>query len=135
MTNSAQNVSSLISRLAFVALFLPAGVSKLTGFSGTVGYIASVGLPLAALGAVVAIVVEIVCSLALLVGVGTRLAALILMVFTLIATFFFHPYWAVPAEQAMVQQLMFYKNIAVGGGLLLLAIHGGGDFSLAKKRA
>ena len=47
-----------------------------------------------------------------------RVAALVLAVFTLAATFIFHAYWAVPADMQMVQQLMFFKNMAVVGGLL-----------------
>ena len=130
MTKSIQNSSTLASRLLFVALFLPAGVGKLTGFAGTVGYIASAGLPLPSLGAILALSVEILGSLALLAGFGTRLAALILAVFTLVASVFFHAYWAVPADQAFVTQLLFFKNIAVVGGLLALAANGAGAWSL-----
>jgi len=130
MTKSIQNSLTLASRLLFVALFLPAGVGKLTGFAGTVGYIASAGLPLPSLGAILALSVEILGSLALLAGFGTRLAALILAVFTLVASVFFHAYWAVPADQAFVTQLLFFKNIAVVGGLLALAANGAGAWSL-----
>ncbi|MEI6802279.1 MAG: DoxX family protein [Burkholderiales bacterium] len=130
MSPSIQNPLFFIGRLLFVALFLPAGISKLTGFSGTVGYIASVGLPLATVGAALALVVEIVGSLALLAGFGTRIAALVLALFTLVATFFFHNFWGAPADQAFVQQLMFFKNIAVTGGLLVLAASGAGAWSL-----
>ncbi len=130
MSPSIQNPLFFIGRLLFVALFLPAGISKLAGFSGTVGYIASVGLPLATVGAALALVVEIVGSLALLAGFGTRIAALVLALFTLVATFFFHNFWGAPADQAFVQQLMFFKNIAVTGGLLVLAASGAGAWSL-----
>lgn len=130
VTSSYQNALTLVGRLLLVALFLPAGINKLTGFSGTVGYISSVGLPLPALGAVLALLVEIVGSMALLVGFGTRIAALALAAFTLVATFFFHNFWGVPADQAFVQQLMFFKNLAVVGGLLVLAAQGAGGWSL-----
>jgi putative oxidoreductase len=130
MTKTFQNSLALVSRLFFVALFLPAGIGKITGFSGTVGYISSVGLPLPTLGAILALAVEVLGSLALLAGFGTRLAALILAAFTLVASFFFHAYWAVPADQAFVTQLLFFKNIAVVGGLLALAANGAGAWSL-----
>jgi uncharacterized membrane protein YphA (DoxX/SURF4 family) len=85
----AQSALSLAARLLIVAMFLPAGIAKLSGFQGTVGYIASVGLPFATLGAAIAVLVEIVGSLALLAGIGTRFAAAVLAVFTLAASVFF----------------------------------------------
>jgi putative oxidoreductase len=135
MFKSLQSPLTLTGRLLLAALFLPAGIGKLTGFAGTVGYISSVGLPAPQLAAALALTVEIVGSLALIFGVGTRFAALVLAVFTLVASFFFHNYWAAPAAQHMVQQLMFFKNIAVVGGLLTLAAWGAGAWSVDARRA
>ena len=129
------NVLNLLARLLFAALFLPAGLSKLGGFEGTVGYIASAGLPLPQGGAALAIVLEIVGSLLLIVGFQTRIAAAVLAVFTLLATVIFHAFWGAAPEQAYVQQLMFFKNIAVVGGLLLLVSSGAGALSLDGKQA
>jgi len=134
MSKSLQNPLNLAARLLMVALFLPAGIGKLTGFASTVGYISSVGLPLPTLAAAIALIVEIVGSLALLAGFGTRIAALVLAAFTLVASFFFHAYWAVPADQAFVTQLLFFKNIAVVGGLLAIAANGAGAWSLDSRR-
>ena len=134
MNKTSSNALDLAGSLLLVALFLPAGIGKLTGFAGTVGYITSVGLPLPTVAAATALVVEIVGSLALLAGFGARIAALVLAVFTLVASFFFHAYWGVPADQAMVQQLLFFKNIGVVGGLLALAAHGAGGWSLDARR-
>ena len=134
MSNTLQNPLTLAGRLLLALLFLPAGLMKIGGFAGTAGYIASKGLPMPALGAVIAIVVEVLGGLALLAGFGTRVAALVLAVFTVAATVIFHAYWAVPAEAQMVQQLMFFKNLAVVGGLLVLAAHGAGGWSLDAKR-
>lgn len=131
---SANPGLAFIGRLLIAALFIPAGIGKLTGFAGTVGYIASKGLPLPELGAVIAIVVEVGIGLAFLLGWHTRLAALVLAAFTLAASVFFHNFWAVPADQAMVQQLMFIKNIAVAGGLLTIAAWGAGAWSLDARR-
>ena len=134
MFNTLQNPLTLTGRLLLALLFLPAGLMKIGGFAGTVGYIASKGLPMPALGAVIAIAVEVIGGLALLAGFGTRVAALVLAVFTVAASVIFHAYWAVPAEAQMVQQLMFFKNIAVVGGLLVLAAHGAGGWSVDAKR-
>lgn len=135
MFANLQKPLSLAARLLLAALFIPAGISKIGGFAGTAGYIGSVGLPFPELGAVIAIVVEVGAGIALLLGLGTRWAALALALFTLVASFFFHAYWALPAEQQMMQQLMFMKNIAVTGGLLALAAFGAGAWSLDARRA
>jgi len=125
-----QATTNLVARLLFVALFLPAGVSKLTGFEGTVGYFNSLGIPVASLAVIATIAIEILGSIALLIGFKTRVAAAVLAIFTLLASIAGHAYWAVPAEQVFVQKLMFFKNLAVVGGLLLLAIQGAGRLSI-----
>ena len=135
MFAALQNPLTLVGRLLLALLFLPAGISKIGGFAGTVGYIASKGLPMPSVAAVIAIIVEVAGGLALMAGFGTRWAALALAAFTVVATFLFHNFWAMPAEQVMVQQLMFFKNIAVVGGLLVLVAHGAGAWSVDAKRA
>ncbi|MBP7567825.1 MAG: DoxX family protein [Burkholderiaceae bacterium] len=134
-TSSFQNALSLAGRALIALLFVPAALSKITGFAGTAGYIASVGLPAASLGVVIAIVIEGLGGLAVLAGFKTRIAALALAVFTLVATFFFHNFWAMPAEAQMMQQLMFFKNLAIVGGLLILAASGPGGWSVDGRKA
>lgn len=134
MIKQYDNSLALVGRLLLAALFLPAGISKIGGFEGTVGYIASVGLPLASLAAIAAVVVEVAGGLALIAGFRTRVAALVLALFTLAASVFFHAYWAAPADQQMVTELLFFKNIAVVGGLLMLAAFGAGAWSLDARR-
>lgn len=135
MFTQLQNPLTFGARLLLAALFLPAGIAKITGFAGTVGYIESVGLPMATLAAIAAIVLEVAGGIALIIGFGTRFAALALAFFTLVASFIFHAYWAVPADQAYVTQLLFFKNIAVAGGLMSLAAWGAGGWSLDARRA
>lgn len=133
--NALQAPLSLVGRLLLALLFVPAGFSKIGGFDGTVGYITSAGLPAPTIAAIVAIIVEVVGGLALVFGLGTRLAALALALFTVAAAFGFHAYWAVPADQQFMQQLLFFKNIAITGGLLVLAAFGAGAWSVDGKRA
>ncbi len=128
--NPMQNPLALIGRLLLAYLFIPAGLGKISGFAGTAGYIASKGLPMPEVGAVLAILAELGCGILLLIGFKTRWAALALAVFTLAAAFFFHNYWAVPAEQVMAQRINSNKNLAIAGGLLLLAAFGAGAFSV-----
>lgn len=134
MLDSLKNPLSLIGRLFIALMFLPAGWGKLTAFAGSVGYTASGGVPMPEVATAIALIIEIVGSLALIFGFGTRWAALALAFFTLVASFFFHKYWAVPAELVMIQQLMFFKNMAIVGGLLTLAAWGAGAWSLDAKR-
>lgn len=125
-----QNALNLLGRILIVALFLPAGLSKLTGFEGTVGYFESLGMAIPTLGVIVAIIAEVAGGIALLVGFQTRIVAILLAVFTLAATIIGHAYWAAPADAAFIAQLLFFKNIAVIGGLLVLASSGAGKFSI-----
>lgn len=127
------DILALVGRLLVAYMFIPAGFGKVMGFTGTVGYIASVGLPMPALGAVIAIIVELGAGIALLLGYKTRIAAIVLAVFTLVASFFFHAYWAAPEAMKMVATLLFTKNIAIVGGLLTLAAFGPGRLSIDKK--
>lgn len=133
--NSFNPVLALVGRLLIALMFVPAGLSKLTGFGGTVGYIASVGLPAPTLAAIVAIVVELGCGIAIAVGYRTRVAALALAAFTVVATLSFHAFWAAAPDAQFMQQLMFYKNLAIVGGLLVLAAQGAGALSLEARRA
>jgi putative oxidoreductase len=134
MLASLQNPLSLVGRLLLALLFLPAGWGKLTAFAGSVAYTASGGVPMPEVATAIALAVEILGALALIFGFGTRWAALALALFTLVASFFFHKYWAVPAEQVMIQQLMFFKNMAVVGGLLTVAAWGAGAWSVDANR-
>lgn len=130
MWNSTSNLFALVGRILVAFLFIPAGFGKLMGFSGAVGYAASAGMPLPTLAVALGLAIELLGGLALLLGWGTRWAALILAFFTLVASFFFHAYWGLPADQAATMQLLFNKNVAVVGGLLAFAAFGAGGFSV-----
>ena len=135
MRNTFEAPLALASRVLLATLFLPAGLGKIAGFSGTVAYVASAGLPLPEIGAVIAIVVEVLGGLMLIAGYQTRLAALVMAVFTVVAGVCFHRFWAVAPEQVMVQQIMFLKNISIAGGLLALTAFGAGTFSADARNA
>jgi putative oxidoreductase len=128
-----QNAMALVGRVLLALMFLLSGIGKIGGFEGTVGYIGSVGLPLPSVLAAGALVLEIVAGIALIIGYKTRWAALALALFTLVAAFLFHNYWAMPAGQQMMQQIIFLKNLAVTGGLLMLAMAGAGAWSVDRR--
>ncbi|APW37937.1 DoxX family protein [Rhodoferax koreense] len=133
ITNPAQDSMALIGRILIAALFIPAGWSKLMGFAGTVGYITSVGLPLPQVAAAIAVIVELGLGILLLVGYKTRIVALIMAIFTVATAVFFHNYWAMPADKVMANQMNFFKNLAIAGGMLAFASFGAGRFSVDKQ--
>ncbi len=120
----------LLGRVLMALLFVPAGISKLTGFAGTVGYIKSVGLPLPEVGAAIAVIVELGVGLALLVGYKARYAALVLALFTVAAAIGFHNFWAMEEAKVMINRIQFFKNLSIAGGLLFIAAYGAGPFAL-----
>ena len=129
-SDSTQNALSFIGRALIALLFIPAGYAKIGGFAGTVGYIASKGVPLPEVAAALAIGAELGLGLLLLIGWQARWAALGLAVFTFVITFIFHNFWAMPPAQVMQQQQAFFKNMAVVGGLLAIVAWGAGGWSL-----
>ena len=135
MFSNLQNPFALAARILMALLFLPAGIMKIAGFAGTTGYIASVGLPFPVLGAAIAVAVEVGGGLALIAGFQTRWAAFLMAVFTIVAGLFFHKFWAAAPDQAMIQQIMFFKNVAIAGGLLMLTAFGAGAWSMDARRA
>lgn len=131
---TTQNALSLLGRALIALLFVPAGLSKIGSFAGVVGYIASKGVPLPEVCAAIAIAAELGLGLLLLVGFQTRWAALGLAVFTFVISFIFHNYWALPADQAMMQMQAFFKNLAAVGGLLTIVAWGAGGWSVDARR-
>ena len=130
-----ENTANLIGRILMAGLFLPAGISKLMGFDGTVAYFTSLGLALPSLIAMGVIAIEILGGAALIMGYRVKFAAVLLALFTIGASLIGHAYWAVPADQVFVTKLLFYKNIAIVGGLLILAGMGAGQLSIDKAKS
>ncbi len=120
----------LAGRIGMAWLFIPAGWSKVGGLAGTAAYVGSKGLPFPTVLAAIALAIELLAGLAVLVGYKTRWAAALLALFTIAAAVFFHNYWALPADQQMMQKINFDKNIAIAGGLLFLVAWGAGALSL-----
>lgn len=123
-------VPILAARILLSLIFIMAGFSKLTGLAGTTAYIASTGLPMPSVLALGSGLLELLGGLAVAVGFKARISAGALAAFTLLASLLFHNFWAMPAEQVMVNQLMFMKNLAIVGGLLLIVAYGAGPLSV-----
>ena len=115
------------------AVFLWSGYGKIAYTAANVGYMQAYGVPAADLLVWPAAILEVVAGAMLVLGWKARWAALALIAFTLPATFIFHAYWGVPADQVMNQQIHFMKNLAILGGLLSVFAHGPGRLALERK--
>jgi putative oxidoreductase len=122
----------LVGRVLIAAIFLNAGVRKLLGFAGTVGYFTKLGFPAPELFAVLAIVIEVGSSILLIIGWKTRWVAWLLALFVLIAALAAHRFWQFDAAQYANQMNHFMKNLAIIGGLLFVATFGPGSASVDK---
>lgn len=119
----------LVGRVLLSILFIFAGFGKLTAISGTAQWFGGIGLPLPTVTAVVVGLVELLGGLAILVGFKTRIAAIVLAVFTLAATAIAHLDFS-----DQMQVLMLQKNLGLTGGFLLLAVLGAGAYSIDGRR-
>lgn len=133
MQNTIDKFGPLVGRILLALLFLMSGIGKIGGFAGTAGYMASKGLPMVEVLLAITIVIELGAALMLILGYKARLGAAALLLWMIPVTFIFHNYWAMPADQQMIQQIMFMKNLGLMGGMLYIMAFGSGPMSLDKK--
>ncbi len=118
-----EKISQLTARVFLGHIFLFAGLSKIDAYEGTQGYMEAMGVPGALLPLV--ILLEAGGGLAVIAGWKARYASVILAVFTVAAAVIFHNNF-----DDQMQTILFMKNIAITGGLMLLAVHGAGAYSI-----
>jgi putative oxidoreductase len=109
--------AQLTGRALMSAIFIMAGISKIGAYTGTQGYMESMGVPGSLLPLV--ILLEVGAGLAILLGWQTRIAAFLLAGFTVVSALVFHANFA-----DQTQSILFMKNVAMAGGLLLLVTGG-----------
>ncbi len=112
----------LVGRILMGGMFLMAGITKAMDLSGTATYISSATLPYPMVLAVAAMLLEILCGIALIVGYQAKLAAALLAIFTIVVTLAFH----------LDQQALFIKNLAILAGLLYMMTFGAGKYAVGK---
>jgi len=121
-----EKYTELTARILLGHIFLLAGVNKMSAYEGTAAYMEAMGVPGMLLPAV--ILLEIAGGLMVILGYKTKIAAIALAGFTVIAAAIFHS-----ALSDQMQMILFMKNLAITGGLLLLVTYGAGALSLDKK--
>ena len=129
-----ESLAPLLGRLCLAWFFASEAYVRATDWNGTVSLLATKDLPAPALLHSVTIIVLLLGAASLFVGLRTRLGALGLFTFTLIANVLMYDYWR--AEDALDRQAaydMFVRNLAIAGGLLVLMGVGPGKFAADNK--
>jgi putative oxidoreductase len=128
---TVNDLALLVGRVAFAALFLPSGFSKLMNLQAFIYNIDGRGVPFAPVLAPISATIEFLGGLALLLGVQVRVASVVLLAFTVLATLIAHRFWEyAPGAARQMQQINFFKNVAIVGGFVFLAAHGGGRYCI-----
>ena len=119
-----KDFGSLVARVLLAVIFIVAGWGKIgAGYAGTQQYMENMGVPGALLPLV--ILLELGGGLGLLAGLLTRFAAAALGLFSLATALIFHTDFAAP-----MQGILFMKNLAIAGGMLMLCLYGAGGYSI-----
>lgn len=121
-----------LARVMIAAIFVQGAFGKLTGWDGQAAYMRSHGLHFIPLLLGLALAIEALGTVCLLVGFQTRIAAAIMCLYLLAVSVLLHDFWA--ATNPGMQQTHFLKNLAICGGLLMVAVFGAGDWSLDARR-
>ncbi|HZS85119.1 MAG TPA: DoxX family protein [Stellaceae bacterium] len=123
----------LLGRVLIAALFLPSGFEKLNRLAGFAATLGSRGVPAPQILAPLGAAVEFLAPAAILLGLKTRYAALILIAFTIIATLVSHRYWEfADAAIRQAQSINFWKNVAIVGGLVFVFVRGSGRIAVIR---
>ena len=115
------NVVYRVGRASLGSLFFISGINKVMGFSYVAGWMSSSGIPAAELLLAATIGIEVIGGLMLIAGYHARLAAVAIALFLIPVTVVFHGFWSVDAADFQNQLTQFLKNLAILGGMLLVA--------------
>jgi putative oxidoreductase len=127
-TNTVKNIAELAGRSFLAVLFLLSGLGKIGAYAATAAFMSSRGVPGALLPVVIA--TEVVGAIAIILGWQTRIAAFLLVGYSLLTALIFHTNFA-----DQIDMIMFLKNVSIAGGCLLLVANGAGPLSLDRRLA
>ncbi|MET0446341.1 MAG: DoxX family protein [Pseudorhodoplanes sp.] len=132
----------VIGRIAFVLIFILSGAQKLMDIPGTAALIeprvaipeliapysaqleTATSMKMPSLLAIAAGIIEIASALMIALGFGTRFAAVVLILFTAAATYYFHAFWNMEGAARTDNMINALKNLSLIGGLLVLFVLG-----------
>ena len=129
-SDKTANLVILVARILLVLLFVTSGWGKLMNFSGTEAYMAQTGAPFPPASAVIAIVIELFVSIAIILGLFTRPLAILMVVYTFATALMGHHYWTMAGPERAEAMINFYKNVSIMGGFSILYVTGAGRHSV-----
>ena len=119
-------VIEVLGRIFLSTLFLIEGINKIFNYEGTIQYMENFGV--SEYLAIPAIILEILFPLLLIIGYQTKIAALVMTIFTIVVAIIFHTNF-----NDHIQFITFFKNIAIAGGFLIIFVNGAGKYSVDHK--
>lgn len=132
--SAIRGMLTVVGRVLLSAIFLLAAVgNKIPHFNQVAKLMESAGIPAPQLMLVGAIVFLIAGSLSVIVGYYARIGALLLLIFLVLASYYFHPFWKLEGHAQQEQLINFMKNLSIMGGMLLIMANGSGPMSLDSK--
>ena len=126
------SLGMLLGRILIGGLFAMAGLGKFLDPDGTAAFMAAKGMTFISFFLYAAAILELFAGLALIFGIKTRWAALLLALFLIPTTLIFHDYWHDEGPAQMINMIMFSKNMAILGGLLYVMSTGAGKYALER---
>jgi putative oxidoreductase len=127
---ASSDLALLLARIALSALFIPAGLRKLLDLGAFSASLQKQGVPFPEVLAPLGAGVEVLGALAVMLGFQLRVATVLMIVFTVIATLIAHRFWEFDGPARQTQQGQFFKNLALVGGYVALWVSGGGRYAL-----
>ncbi len=136
MTTPLKGIATVGARILITLIFFMSAVgNKIPKFNDVAGYMGAEGVPMPQFMLAGAIVFLLLGSLSVIVGFKARIGASLLLVFLILATYFFHDFWTFEGQEQEQQMIQFMKNLSLMGTMVFLIANGAGPMSLDAKKA
>lgn len=124
------DVLLVLGRILIGWIFIRYGWEQLSDIPKFADSLARRGIP--AFMGYIAAPIDFFGGIALVLGLGTRYVAPLMLLFTIVATLISHSFWSYPVEQMRNQEAHFWRNVTLMGGLIVLFVQGGGRYALER---
>lgn len=136
MPIQVKNIASVAARVMIALIFFMSAVgNKIPKFRQVTQAMAAEGVPIPQVSLLGAILFLLVGSASIIVGYRTEIGAALLLVFLVLATFFFHDFWNFEGDQQQQQMIQFMKNLSLMGTMLFLIVNGPGGCSIDQRNS